>query len=197
MSAVPHHSATFPPSKRAMWYASKATDRPVGAVPANGPTWVPRQVRRPVTNSPSASTCPTVPRRSGKLRWAVAIHCLNPDKAGHLARDGVVVHHVGGEQGIQGIEVARIYRFDDAAVGDFMFLRRHRRSPLNASRTSCGFVRIITWQSAQDDRVVMASNPVCGHTLVQQPCSNPSKSSERWRTTLTQKNAYLQGFCKL
>ncbi len=29
MSAVPHHSATFPPSKRAMWYASKATDRPV------------------------------------------------------------------------------------------------------------------------------------------------------------------------
>jgi hypothetical protein len=38
MSAVPQHSATFPPSKRAMWYASKATDWPVGAAPANGPS---------------------------------------------------------------------------------------------------------------------------------------------------------------
>jgi hypothetical protein len=40
MSAVPHHSATFPPSKRAMRYASKATNWPVGATPTNAPAWV-------------------------------------------------------------------------------------------------------------------------------------------------------------
>jgi len=57
---------------------------------------------------------------------------LEPGKAGHLAWDGVVVHHVGGEQGIQGVEVACIDRLDDAAVGDFMLLRGHPRSPLSA-----------------------------------------------------------------
>jgi len=50
---------------------------------------------------------------------------LEPGKAGHLARDGVVVHQVGGEQGIQGVEVSRIDRLNDAVVGDFMLLHEH------------------------------------------------------------------------
>jgi hypothetical protein len=135
-----------------MWYASKATDWPVGAAPANGPAWVPRQVTRPATKLPSANRCSTVPYKSGKLRRGHPL--LEPIKAVHLARDRVVVNHVGSEQCIQGVEVACIDRLDDAAVGDFMLLCGHPRPPLNASRTSCGFVRITTWQSAQDDRVV-------------------------------------------
>jgi hypothetical protein len=73
-------STIFPSTIRSITTPFTSTWLPVAGIPKNSPRWVPRQVKRLQSLSPSAASSSTVQRRSGKAAKNIARICFRPSR---------------------------------------------------------------------------------------------------------------------